>query len=247
MEAIILGGAMNTGSLREADDSPYEAGIKINNQPMIEFVIATLEGMEEIQRIAVVTQEGIIDKSKWPKVEVLPPGKSMLDSLLQAVRYLDSEGFLLVLTSDIPLISQVALQDFLEECSKREADIYYSFVPKEKIEEKYQGVKRTYVRLKDGIFTGGNVVLLKSKVILSYSELVQQAIALRKHPLKLCNMLGPKFLFRLITGRLTIAEIEVRVEQILKLKVAGITSLYPEIGIDVDKPSDLKLVQSILK
>ena len=170
----------------------------------------------------------------------------MLDSLLQAVRYLDSEGFLLVLTSDIPLISQVALRDFLEECSKRDADVYYSFVPKEKIEEKYQGVKRTYVRLKDGIFTGGNVVLIKAQVVLSYSELIEQVIALRKHPLKLCNLLGFEFLFRLVTGRLTVAEIETRVEQILKLKGVGITSLYPEIGIDVDKPSDLKLVQSIL-
>ena len=64
MEAIVLGGAMNTGSLREVDDSPYEAGIKINNQPMIEFVIATLEDMEEIQRIAVVTREEIIEMVK---------------------------------------------------------------------------------------------------------------------------------------------------------------------------------------
>ncbi|HBG17164.1 MAG TPA: hypothetical protein DDW93_10320, partial [Firmicutes bacterium] len=145
MEAIVLGGAANTGPIREVDDTPYEAGIKINNRPMVEFVLDVLEEMEEIQRIAVVVPEGIIDGDKWSKVKIVPPGVSMIDSLIQAVDYLHSDGHLLVLASDIPLITKEALRDFLANCAQKTADIYYSFVPKSVIEEKYPETKRTYV------------------------------------------------------------------------------------------------------
>ena len=43
------------------------------------------------------------------------------------------------------------------------------------------------------------------------------------------------------------AEVEVRVEELIKLKGAGVVSLYPEIGIDVDKPSDLQFARAVLE
>jgi hypothetical protein len=45
---------------------------------------------------------------------------------------------------------------------------------------------------------------------------------------------------------LEVTEIEARVEEILGMKGAGILSLYPEIGVDVDKPSDLALARALL-
>ena len=50
-----------------------------------------------------------------------------------------------------------------------------------------------------------------------------------------------------MTGSLRVTEIESRVEEIVKVKGAGVISLFPEIGVDVDKPSDLELVRAILK
>jgi len=42
---------------------------------------------------------------------------------------------------------------------------------------------------------------------------------------------------------LSIKEIEERIEKILHFKGAAIVTPYAEIGIDVDKPSDLDLVE----
>ncbi|HBG17165.1 MAG TPA: hypothetical protein DDW93_10325 [Firmicutes bacterium] len=89
--------------------------------------------------------------------------------------------------------------------------------------------------------------MMEAKTIHTYKDRLQQAIALRKHPLKLCRLLGIKFLFKLMTGSLRVTEIESRVEEIVKVKGAGVISLFPEIGVDVDKPSDLELVRAILK
>lgn len=247
MDAVILGGAENSGALKNADSSRYEAGIRINGRPMVEYVISALEKVEEIERIVVVAPEDLVVASQnHSKLIAVAPGESMVDSLLQGLKALDTNRQVLVLTSDIPLITAEALKDFLSACRKREADLYYSFVPKTAVEERYQGVSRTYVHLKDGVFTGGNVMLVDPQVILSHWRRIFQAVQLRKEPLKLCRLFGYRFFLKLVCGQLTVAEIEGRVEEILKIKGAGIVSFFPEIGIDVDKPSDLELAQALL-
>jgi len=71
-------------------------------------------------------------------------------------------------------------------------------------------------------------------------------VALRKKPLQMARLLGLYYLLKLITGRLSIAEIERRIEQKLHFKGAAVVTPFAEIGIDVDKPSDLALVREVL-
>ncbi len=248
MDAIVLGGAENSKTMKKMAGSRYEAQIEITGLPMINFVLDVLEKMESIEKIIVVTPDEVAAGIKGKKIwKVLPPGANMVESLNKALAFCPRGEQVLILTSDIPLITAEALGDFLQKCRERKADIYYSLVPREIIEGKYQGVKRTYVRLKEGTYTGGNVVMLDPKVVLEHGDSIRQAVALRKHPLKLCRLLGIKFFLKFLAGRLTVPEVERRVEEILKIKGAGIVSLYPEIGIDVDKPSDLQLVRAVLE
>lgn len=246
MEAIVLGGGRNTGALKEVDPTPYEAGIRINNRPMVEYIIDVLEEMEEIETVLVVIPPGIIPPQKWTKVKIVAPGQSMMDSLIQAAQQVRSTDHVLVLASDIPFITMEAIRDFLDRCRQRPAEVYYSYVPKTAVLRKYPTTKRTYVRLKEATVTGGNVFLILPKILLKFKNRIEQAIALRKQPIKLCRMLGVKFMVKLITGQLRVAEIEARVEEILKVKGVGVRSLYPEIGVDVDKPSDLSLARVLL-
>ena len=248
MDAVILGGAENTGALKKSAGARYEAQIEIGGRPMIDFVAAALEQLENIDRVVVVAAEEVAAGLKGKKIwKVVPPGPDMVESLHRALRVLQQGENVLVLTDDIPLITAEALRDFLRQCQKREAEIYYSLVPRQVIEERFKGVQRTYVRLKDGTFTGGNVVLLDPEAVLAYSDYLRQAVQLRKHPVKLCRLLGIKFFLKFLGGQLTVSEIEARVEELIKLKGAGVVTMYPEIGIDVDKPSDLQFAQAILE
>src|SRR5690606_11757470 len=112
VEAIVLGGGRNTGSLKEVDPTPYEAGIRINNGPMVEYVIEALEGMEEIKRILVVIPPGITSPRKWAKVKIVAPGESMIDSLIRAGQHTETDDHILVVASDIPFITKEAIRDF---------------------------------------------------------------------------------------------------------------------------------------
>ncbi|NLY91488.1 MAG: NTP transferase domain-containing protein [Firmicutes bacterium] len=246
MEAIVLGGGLNSGPLKAMGGTLYEAGIPINNRPMVEYIIKVLEEMEEVEKVLVAIPPGIITPERWTKVKIIPPGERMIDSLIHAIQHVQPTGYVLVVASDIPFITKEAIRDFLASCRRRPAEVYYPFVPKTVVHAKYPTTKRTFVRLKEATVTGGNVFLIQPRILLAYRDRIEQAIALRKRPIKLCRLLGFKFLVKLLTGQLQVAEIEARVEEILQVRGAGILSMYPEIGVDVDKPSDLLLARAIL-
>ena len=247
MDAVILAGGLNSGALRRVSSAQYEAEIEIAGHPMLDYVILALKKVAEIKRIVVVGPENVLSAAAKEQITVLiGPGGSVIDSLNNGLKALRTEEPILVLTSDIPLITREALQDFLQRCRQRNGDIYYSFVSREVNEAKYPGVQRTYVKLREGVFTGGNLLLLSPRVVRNHMSKLDKAASLRKKPIQLCRMLGWKYLFKLITGRLTIREIEERVARLLNLVPVGIISPYPEVGIDVDKPSDLALACEVL-
>jgi hypothetical protein len=107
----------------------------------------------------------------------------------------------------------------------------------------FPGVERTYVRLKEGTFTGGNITLFNPAKWEQCEELVKSLIRFRKKPLKTAKLLGFKFLLGLLLGTLPINKVEERFGSLLQIDAAAISVNYPEIGNDVDKPSDLEMVK----
>lgn len=242
-----MAGALNTGPLQKLSSAQYEAEIEIAGRPMLEYIVMALKKVSSIERIVVSGPESIMTEFCQSMIaQRVEPGDSMIDSLLNGLAVLNKNQPVLVTTSDIPLITKEALEDFLANCRLRSGDVYYSFIAKELCEAKYPGVHRTYVKLREGVFTGGNVALIAERAILENIEMLKKAAALRKKPLKLCSLLGWKCFLNLLVGKLTISEIEKRIAKAFNIKAVAIASQYPEIGIDVDKPGDLILARQIL-
>lgn len=244
VEAIVLAGAANAGKLQDVSDVDYEALITVAGRPMVHYVLDALKGAPSIERVILVAPRAALDRlGALGGVETVEGGASMVENLRRGIERMRSREFALVVTSDIPMLHPEAVEDFLRRCRERSADIYYSIVAKESNEAKFPGVARTYVRLKDGVFTGGNLALVKPEVVHACEPMIAQAVAMRKNPLKLSRLLGVKFIVKLLFNQLTLAEIEERVYKILGFRGVGVVSPYPEVGIDVDKPQDLELVE----
>ena len=101
-------------------------------------------------------------------------------------------------------------------------------------------------KLPEGEFTGGNMMLLDKRVTINKQELGREIYALRKSPLRLANWLGWSFILKAVLRKLTLQAAEDRVSELLAPSKAIITQ-YAGIGMDVDKPSDLKLVEKYLE
>lgn len=244
--ALILAGADNDGPLRESSQATNEALIEIMGKPMISYIIETLKKTPTIDRIVIIGPKKELQEV-YPDLEIIQNNGSIMDNLSVGLQHLKAEEYILILTSDIPLITEEAISDFLHLCSQRNGDFFYPINSKEVSEQAYPGVRRTFVQVKDGTFTGGNVFLVHTEAALRSLPKAKEFIAMRKKPLKLAGILGITFIFRFLTKTLTIRAAEERVSKILGLRGVAIISSYPEIGVDVDKPEDLILAEKELR
>jgi GTP:adenosylcobinamide-phosphate guanylyltransferase len=246
LDCIILAGGVNA-DLEKLEGIPNKALIKIGDKEMVRYVLETYRQIEDIERIVLVGPvEDSVFLEKDFSVELVPESGSILENLTAASRFLNTKKPVLISTADIPLISPMAVRDFLEKCLPFDYDFYYPIVGREKSEESFPGVKRTYVNLKEGVFTGGNIFVVMPHKIESTVPRLRQFIEYRKNPIKMASLLGTSFLIRLMAKKLNISQLEARFTSLLDLKSKAIISNYPEIGFDLDKPSDLELIREVM-
>lgn len=250
-DAVVLAGAPNTGKLAEVAPERYEALITAGGRTLVEWVVRGVAQARSVGRIAVVGPADELEKVLGPlrgelpegKVVIVPMGGSVVENLKAGIEALNPPGRVLVVTSDIPFINGEAIDDFAQRCAQAPADIHYSVVSKEANEARFPGVKRTYVKIQGDVLTGGNIAAVDPRALLSHEDLINRAVALRKKPLALLRLLGFGFIVKFILGRLTIRDIEERASRMLGLTARAVISPYAEIGVDVDKPSDLELAR----
>ncbi|MBC8102983.1 MAG: nucleotidyltransferase family protein [Cytophagales bacterium] len=191
-----------------------------------------------------------------PGCIAVPGGETLVDTLLNGVAALSpDETQLLVATADIPFLTAEAVSDLLHRAqSSRDAgaDFAYPIVEAARCHERFPTMKRTTLRIREGEFTGGNLVLLNPAFLRSQEQVIRDAYARRKDIGKLARLLGPRMLARLmvsriVPGALAIAHLEAAVGHLLGGATArAIVTPYAEIGVDIDRPEDVLIARAML-
>ena len=193
--SLVLAGAKGKGPLEIDSNVENKALIMINERPIIEYVIDSLNNSKNIDKVLVVGPRDELYPFIGKKVEeILESGSSILENMEIGLNYFNSESNLLLLTSDIPLITSQAIDEFIKKCIEREAYIGYPIITKENIMKKYPETIRTYIKMKEGIFCGGNIVFFKPKIFFQKKVLIKELFDNRKAPWKYVKILGFKFI-----------------------------------------------------
>ena len=246
--ALVLAGTKEKGPLEIAENVDNKALIMLDSRPMIDYIVDALNSSENIDRILVVGPKNELHPCIGEKVdEILNPGNSILENMEIGLNFFNSADNLLLLSSDIPLITSEAIDEFLEICTKRKAYIGYPIITKENIVKKYPETERTYIKMKEGIFCGGNIVFFKPEVFFKNKKLIKELFDNRKSTWRYVKILGLKFILKFLFKTLTLEGIEKRLTGIIGYNSIAILISYPEIMIDLDKPSDLKLIRKCLE
>lgn len=256
VDAVVLAGARNDGPLADSADAEWEALIDVGGRPMAAWVLEALRDTGRVGRVAVVGPPEPLSALADPErggvaggdgFDLTFPGDAggLLANLELGFRSLASERPVLVATGDIPLVTPEAVTDFLAACEAEEADVHYPIIRREDSEARYPGVVRTYVRLLDGEFTGGNVALVAPHVVTRHRAVFEQAVAMRKNPIGLARLFGLGLLLKMLLGRLRVRDVEARFVKAFGLKGRAVLCPHPEIGMDVDKPADLELIRRV--
>ncbi len=246
--ALVLAGMKEKGPLEIAADVENKALIMINEKPIVEYVIDAINNSKNIDKVLVVGPRNELYPYIGEKVEeILEPGNSILENMEIGLNYFNSESNILLLTSDIPLITSQAIDEFIKNCTERKAYIGYPIITKENIMKKYPETIRTYVKMKEGIFCGGNITFFKPEIFYQNRKLIKELYDNRKSTWKYAKILGLKFILKFLFKTLTLDEIERKVTKIVGCKSIAVLVSYPEIMIDLDKPTDLELIRQYLK
>jgi molybdopterin-guanine dinucleotide biosynthesis protein A len=248
MHAIILaGGGAKVDAFAEQHGAINKALININGKPMFEYVFDAITASSRIKDVVIVGPVEDFGKYVRPGVTVVPDSGDITDNCLTGIRSLPKDGRRVVLlTSDIPLITTEILDRYIDQVAVMEGDLFYPLISQQTNEARFPGMKRTYARLREGVFTGGNIMVLDPVIAEPIAAVVKKLVEKRKNPLAMASVAGPFTLLRLAAGTLSIAQAERRVSQILHCRAVVVLCGFAEIGTDVDKESDLALAEAAL-
>ncbi len=228
-----------------------KALIPIAGKPMISYVVDALAGSSYIEHIAVVSLDPAADAGFSVTVEYVPGAGDILSNVEAGINYVaqhypDADG-VLISSSDVPTITPPIVDAFIEECFRTDHDLYYSLVERKVMEGRFPGSLRSYTHLREGDFAGGDLILIRPSMVLDQRELWRDLSAARKSSLRQARLVGMGLFLKLLTHRLSLADAERRISQVLNVRGRAVPFPYAEVGMDVDKPFQLEIVRSELE
>lgn len=240
LRAIILAGQRpGPDALCDHAGVAFKADIPICGIPMVERVATAL------------TQAGIAAPfalSGYPEpksgFEIVKGGRGPADSALMAA----GEGTfpILLTTCDHALLTSDMVDNFVEKSQESGADFTVGLATETVISAAYPTTQRTYLRFADQAVSGCNLFYLANENALEAIRFWRVAQDFRKDPLKLARTVGLGLGVKYASGRLTLGGAFEAVSKKLGITAEPVLLPFAEAAIDVDKPSDLALVEDIL-
>ena len=164
--AIILAGynPNKTDPLSELTGQPHKALVEVDGRPMVWHVVRALHESQRVDRIF-VSGMSAADGVQFPcEVVYLPDQGGMVDNVLFSYRHLstleDNERHAILTSADIPLATGDMVTWFLDACQPNDKDVYWGLVEKQVMEKTFPNSKRSYLRLVEGQFCSGDILLL---------------------------------------------------------------------------------------
>jgi hypothetical protein len=224
-----------------------KAQIPILDRPMIEWVVRGLRSCRQIGRVVVVGQDGVETRAlkEWHAVVFAEAG-GIAENLQVGLGALSGSQRVLAVSGDLPLVSQAALDDLFSHAP--DADLVYPYVGRADILRDFPERDWLFARAPEGIFTGSSAALCRPEALLANWPWVQEILeARRSQPLGLAATVGLTFAIRYLIGRLRVADVEQKLSRNLRLAGRGYQTHFTELSMDVDKASDIALVERALR
>lgn len=221
--------------------TPVKALIRTGDNLLILRALEALRLSGRSARIVVVGGDEVKGAIGDKVDAVVPSGPSLPDNILNGLKALlampNPPERLLIVTTDLPFIDEKVLAKWLDTCPPG-ADFCGALVDRTAYEDRFPGSSSTWVKLADGHFTLGGVFLVRTTALRRAMPQIERVVAQRKSVRGMAGLLGTGFLFKVMTRRITVAECEAKVEEILGSKVSAVPASPPELAFDIDDIDD---------
>ena len=222
----------------------HKALAPIAGQTMLARVIAAVRAGGKLDKLFVCIDENSLPRSAdWT---VIPPGPSPAASVASALDRTGVAQPLLITTADHPLLTGEMIAHFLNHIPA-DADLAVALADETTIRRAYPDNKRTYYRLGGMGYSGCNLFLARNAKAKDVAEYWRRMEGKRKNPLAIAGAVGFLAVIRFALGWLSLDAAFAHVSRLTGAKIRPVVMPFAEAAIDVDKPADYELVNSILK
>ncbi len=252
MDAVIT-----AGGIPQPDELLYpftlgkpKALLEICGKPMVQWVMDALCGARQVENVVLIglTEDSGVKCSK--PLTFIPNKISMIENILTGINKVleinPAATQVLLVSSDIPGITSGMVDWEVETTLQTDVDLCYNVVLRDVMEARYPGSRRTYTRLKGMQVCGGDMNVVRTSVASMNTEIWEKLIASRKNPLKQASIIGFDTLLLALLGVISLDEAVKKATSRLHMTGRAIICPYAEIGMDVDKPNQLEMMQADL-
>ena len=230
----------------------HKALVEVGGVAMLVRVLRALQESHSVGPIAVCVEADANLASALPELERLLAGGAvtLIDaaasparSVLAALETLPLP--LLITTGDHPLLTAAMIDHF---CAAAPADAAAAVgvVRASLLQPRYPDAIRTYYRFAGEGYSGCNLFLLQSPEALRIVRFWMRLELHRKRPWRLIAEVGPLALLRFALGRLSLEDAMRHLSAKVGATVRAVELPFAEAAIDVDKPADLALAETIV-
>ena len=253
MDAVVTAGGI---PLPEEPLYPETQGrpkalLDVAGKSMIQWVLDALSNAKRVENVIIVglPQKSAV-KCRKPLTFVPNQGK-MLDNfragVQKALQVNKKSRHLLFVSADIPAINGKMVDWVIETAEKTDEDVYYNIIERQVMEKRFPGSRRTYTHLKNMDICGGDMNVVRAKLVSGESGLWEKITSARKSPIKQAALIGFDTLFLLLFRLLELDDLTKKVMKRLGITGHAIICPFAEVGMDVDKPHQLELLRKDLK
>ncbi len=251
MDAIVTAGGITPQNdpLFSHTKFGYKSLIPIKGKPMVQWVLDTLSNVSQIDQVYVVGLPADISlQCSHPLIYLPDQGDSIRNICFAAQQKKDQQDkLILVVSGDIPAVQPAMIEWFIHQTMVGGYDFYYNVLERRTMESRYPDSRRTYVRFKDYELCGGDMNAIRRNMANLENPITLKLYQTRKNPVRQAALIGIPFLFRLITGQLTLNEAVKAISKKLKISGQAVICPFAEIGMDVDKHFQLEILKNDLE
>ena len=246
----LAGGSLEVDFRKAGYDVPNKAYLEVGGELMLARVLRALRGARSVGEIRCVTPQAAA--ARFPELtalcdRVVEPGHDLIGSVLTGFAGLADDTRVLVVATDLPLLTPAAVDRFAELVDQTPCDLGYGFVERGAHDRRYGSMRHTWVRLREGTFCGGGVSVIRAGAIGRVESVLRDFTGARKSPAKMASLFSPSLAISVLLGRLSIGELERRADQLTQLHCRGILCPDPELAVNIDRLVDLRVVEAYLR
>ena len=250
MRALVLAGSRGpTDPVAAAAGLAEKCLVPVLGEPMVERVARVLLAHPAIASLEIAATDparlAALDGLADPRIEVTAcrptPSLTVADAL-------ERNGTpLLVTTADHPLLTSEIIERFLEGSVATDADITVGLVSATTVLACYPDAVRTFLSFKGGKYSGANLFLLRREAAAGAVAFWRRVEQDRKKPWRIAKAFGPGLLIAYLLRLRDLDGAMRAASRVVGAEARAVVLDVAEAAIDVDKPRDLALAETILR